>query len=182
MPPLEATPKRWKSHNSIYCVMTESKELVCKLKEHGFKPGSCRVKTDGKHALACQATLKRENKTSYRLITSIHLSRPENYLSIYQSGCNFSSRIFLSINQGAIFLPGNVIPGISAKSRTEFGIPPGISLNSLWPMKRQLISGSQEKRPPPGMPMIVAGAAVVAFYMGKDLTHAPMFSLRNPYF
>jgi len=26
------------------------------------------------------------------MITSVHLSRPENYLSIYQSGCNFSCR------------------------------------------------------------------------------------------
>ena len=41
---------------------------------------------------ACQATLKNVNGKPYRLITSIHLSRPENYLSIYQSGCNFSCR------------------------------------------------------------------------------------------
>jgi hypothetical protein len=33
-----------------------------------------------------------ENNKIHRLIISIHLSRLENYLSIYQSGCNFSCR------------------------------------------------------------------------------------------
>jgi pyruvate-formate lyase-activating enzyme len=41
---------------------------------------------------ACEATLRFRNGAWQRLITSIHLSRPENYLSIYQSGCNFSCR------------------------------------------------------------------------------------------
>jgi pyruvate-formate lyase-activating enzyme len=72
--------------------MPEPKESICRLKEQGLRPGSCRVKIDGKYALACQATLKRENGKWHRLITSIHLSRPENYLSIYQSGCNFYCR------------------------------------------------------------------------------------------
>ncbi|MBW1841367.1 MAG: radical SAM protein, partial [Deltaproteobacteria bacterium] len=65
---------------------------VCSLKEQGLSAGSCRVTTNGKASPACQATLKYENNEIYRLITSIHLSRPENYLSIYQSGCNFSCR------------------------------------------------------------------------------------------
>ncbi|MFC1811872.1 radical SAM protein [Thermodesulfobacteriota bacterium] len=66
--------------------------FTCKLKEQGLLPGSCRVDVDGTSALACQATLRYENKEISRLITSVHLSRPENYLSIYQSGCNFSCR------------------------------------------------------------------------------------------
>lgn len=37
---------------------------------------------------ACQATLKREGNVWFRLIEAIQLSRPEDYLSIYQSGCN----------------------------------------------------------------------------------------------
>lgn len=37
---------------------------------------------------ACQATLKWENEQWHRVITSAHLSRPEDYFSIYQSGCN----------------------------------------------------------------------------------------------
>jgi pyruvate-formate lyase-activating enzyme len=34
--------------------------------------------------------LKWEDNIPYRIIKSISLSRPEDYLSIYQSGCNFS--------------------------------------------------------------------------------------------
>ncbi|MFH1242749.1 MAG: hypothetical protein V1689_10370, partial [Pseudomonadota bacterium] len=64
----------------------------CKLKEQGYSPGSCRVKVNGRHMSACVATLKEEDGEIYRMITSIHLSRPENYLSVYQSGCNFSCR------------------------------------------------------------------------------------------
>ena len=64
----------------------------CHLKKQGFTAGSCAVEAEGKRQLACQATLKNVNGEIHRLITSVHLSRPENYLSIYQSGCNFSCR------------------------------------------------------------------------------------------
>ena len=43
-------------------------------------------------SLACEATLKKTDEGILRLISAVHLSRPENYLSIYQSGCNFSCR------------------------------------------------------------------------------------------
>jgi pyruvate-formate lyase-activating enzyme len=66
--------------------------FTCRLKAQGFSAGSCAVDVKGKSVPACRATLKYENNQIYRLITSIHLSRPENYLSIYQSGCNFSCR------------------------------------------------------------------------------------------
>ncbi len=45
---------------------------------------------DGSLQPACKATLKREGGKWLRLIKAIHLSRPEDYLSIYQSGCNHS--------------------------------------------------------------------------------------------
>ncbi|MFH1931446.1 MAG: hypothetical protein ABIN18_07670 [Pseudomonadota bacterium] len=64
----------------------------CTLKEQGLEPGSCLVKMNGKRVPACRATLRYEHKKIYRLITSIHLSPPEKYLFIYQSGCNFSCR------------------------------------------------------------------------------------------
>ncbi|MGD8948684.1 MAG: hypothetical protein PVI62_18615, partial [Desulfobacterales bacterium] len=57
----------------------------CRLKEQGFAPGKCAVEADGKQQLACRATLKYDNDQIQRLFTSIHLSRPENYLSLYQS-------------------------------------------------------------------------------------------------
>lgn len=64
----------------------------------GFRQGSCLTfyKPDKLHIdgylkdTACQVTLKWEENTPYRLIKSIQLSRPEDYLSVYQSGCNFS--------------------------------------------------------------------------------------------
>ncbi|MDI6756172.1 MAG: radical SAM protein [Thermodesulfobacteriota bacterium] len=65
---------------------------LCTLRDQGFHLGSCTVSVAGKNALACQATLRKKNSNFERLISAVHLSRPENYLSIYQSGCNFSCR------------------------------------------------------------------------------------------
>lgn len=45
---------------------------------------------DGSKKLACRAALREEGGTWSRLIASAHLSRPEDYFSIYQSGCNHS--------------------------------------------------------------------------------------------
>ena len=79
----------------------------CRLKKQGFPPGSCLVEAGGKRRLACRATLKRDSGGPRRLITSVHLSRPENYLSITQSGCNFSCRKCHSwyLRHGAGFFP-----------------------------------------------------------------------------
>lgn len=87
---------------------------VCNLKKQGFTQGSCLVETDGKRRLACQATLKFENGILSRRIVSIHLSRPENYLSIYQSGCNFSCRkchswSFSKVAEGAWYTPEDIL-------------------------------------------------------------------------
>ena len=86
----------------------------CRLKSQGLPPGSCLVEADGKLLPACQATLKSSNDSLYRRITSIHLSRPENYLSIYQSGCNFSCRKchswhFSKIQDGAWYSPEDIL-------------------------------------------------------------------------
>lgn len=74
------------------------KNEKCNLVEQGFKEGSCQTffrskniySSDYLKERACRVTLKWENNTPCRLIKSILLSRPEDYLSIYQSGCNFS--------------------------------------------------------------------------------------------
>ncbi len=68
---------------------------------------------DGKGVLACEATLKEEGGRISRLIESIHLSRPENYLSIYQSGCNFSCRkchswYFSKVARGTWYSPSEI--------------------------------------------------------------------------
>jgi pyruvate-formate lyase-activating enzyme len=57
--------------------------------KQGFSKGACEVNlNDGTTQPACRSTLKYENGHYYRLIKSMHLSRPEDYFSIYQSGCN----------------------------------------------------------------------------------------------
>lgn len=91
----------------------------CNLKEQGFTPGSCLVLAEESHAPACQTTLKHEKGNVYRLITSIHLSRPENYLSIYQSGCNFSCRkchswYFSKIKDGIWYSPADILKEAAA--------------------------------------------------------------------
>jgi pyruvate-formate lyase-activating enzyme len=86
----------------------------CRLKKQDLPPGSCLVKVDGKNQPACQATLRYENGDIYRLITSVDLSRPENYLSIYQSGCNFSCRkchswYFSKVQDGFWYTPEDLL-------------------------------------------------------------------------
>ena len=95
----------------------------CRLKEQGFSAGSCAVEADGKHRLACRATLKYVNSEIYRLITSVHLSRPENYLSIYQSGCNFSCRkchswYFSKVKDGTWYSPADILEAALTYEKT----------------------------------------------------------------
>jgi len=90
------------------------KTSKCQLIKQGRTLGSCLVKVDGKLRPACQATLKYEKGDIYRLITSVHLSRPENYLSIYQSGCNFSCRkchswYFSQVQDGSWYTPEDIL-------------------------------------------------------------------------
>ncbi|MBM4351610.1 MAG: radical SAM protein [Deltaproteobacteria bacterium] len=66
--------------------------MRCNLIKQGYPQGSCFVEEEGRKSLACEATLKESDRGLLRLISATHLSRPENYLSIYQSGCNFSCR------------------------------------------------------------------------------------------
>ena len=86
----------------------------CRLVKQGLSPGSCLVKANDDLRPACRATLKTENGVPQRLITSVHLSRPENYLSIYQSGCNFSCRkchswYFSKETDGTWFSPEDIL-------------------------------------------------------------------------
>ncbi|MFX1521316.1 MAG: radical SAM protein [Promethearchaeota archaeon] len=63
--------------------------MKCQMVEQGFPMGSCLTKMpNGTLKRACEATLERKGDIWHRLIKSIHLSRPEDYLSIYQSGCS----------------------------------------------------------------------------------------------
>jgi len=62
----------------------------CAMIDQGYPRGSCLVEAaDSKQKLACSATLRHSTEKGYeRLIKSLLLSRPEDYMSIYQSGCN----------------------------------------------------------------------------------------------
>jgi len=86
---------------------------ACGLVQQGYGRGSCITRVNGKKALACEATLREEGESISRLIESIHLSRPENYLSIYQSGCNLSCRkchswYFSKVARGAWYSPPEI--------------------------------------------------------------------------
>jgi pyruvate formate lyase activating enzyme len=72
------------------------------------------VEVEGRKVAACEATLKQTDNGPLRLISAVHLSRPENYLSIYQSGCNFSCRkchswTFTRIAKGEWWSPEEVL-------------------------------------------------------------------------
>ncbi len=87
---------------------------ICRLKANGFSQGDCLIKTNEKRSPACQVTLKYRDNQPYRLVTAIHLSRPENYLSIYQSGCNFSCRkchswYFSKEKNGSWYSPNDIL-------------------------------------------------------------------------
>ena len=67
--------------------------MRCAMVDQGWEVGDCLVDVpDGRRKRACQATLREEDGLFSRLIESAHLSRPEHYFSIYQSGCNHSCR------------------------------------------------------------------------------------------
>ena len=70
-------------------IPTEKTFKKCEMVSQGYSKGTCEViLKDGSTQQACKSTLKFENGQHHRLIKSMHLSRPEDYFSIYQSGCN----------------------------------------------------------------------------------------------
>jgi pyruvate-formate lyase-activating enzyme len=85
----------------------------CNLVQQGYTSGSCITQADGKKGLACKVTLREKYGKRSRRIESVHLSRPENYLSIYQSGCNLSCRkchswYFSKVARGTWYSPSEI--------------------------------------------------------------------------
>ncbi|MEM2876096.1 MAG: radical SAM protein [Candidatus Bathyarchaeia archaeon] len=66
--------------------------MGCRLVEEGFEAGSCLTLCGGEWRRACEVTFKWVDGTPYRLIHSSAHKAPEQYLSVYQSGCNWSCR------------------------------------------------------------------------------------------
>ena len=86
----------------------------CNLVRQGYKQGACYVYYGKSRYRACEITLRYKDGKIERLITSIHLSRPENYLSIYQSGCNLSCRkchsyYFSKYYEGSWYSPEDIL-------------------------------------------------------------------------
>jgi pyruvate-formate lyase-activating enzyme len=69
--------------------MDEISSKICNMVKQGYSKGACETHIkNGIEKMACRGTLKFENNQYWRVIASMHLSRPEDYFSIYQSGCN----------------------------------------------------------------------------------------------
>jgi len=67
--------------------------MHCTMVDQVGEVGDCLVEMpNGRSGRACRTTLREENGLFSRLIESVHLSRPEHYFSVYQSGCNHSCR------------------------------------------------------------------------------------------
>ncbi len=66
--------------------------MGCRLVEQDLEQGSCLTLHEGKWRRACEVTLTWRDGIPYRLIHSYAHKAPEQYLSIYQSGCNWSCR------------------------------------------------------------------------------------------
>lgn len=62
--------------------------LSCNMVDQGFPKGRCLTQTSEGLKPACLATLRKSGEVWSRVIECAHLSRPEDYFSIYQSGCN----------------------------------------------------------------------------------------------
>ncbi|MEM1812036.1 MAG: hypothetical protein QW730_05430, partial [Candidatus Nezhaarchaeales archaeon] len=57
----------------------------CNMEAQGYPRGSCATESPEGLKPACQVTLRFDGGKWYRLIEAAHLSRPEDYFSIYQS-------------------------------------------------------------------------------------------------
>ncbi|MET1159334.1 MAG: radical SAM protein [Thermoprotei archaeon] len=88
--------------------------MKCPLKVQGFEPCNCIVYVNDSEYLPCRAGLRVEGNRIYRLIYDVVLSRPEDYLSIYQSGCNHNclkchSWYFTQYARGYWYSPEDIV-------------------------------------------------------------------------
>lgn len=84
------------------------------LKSQGFDPCSCVTYVNNRVEAPCRAGLRLESGEVLRLVYDIVLSRPEDYLSIYQSGCNHNclkchSWYFAQRANGVWYSPSDVV-------------------------------------------------------------------------
>jgi len=88
--------------------------LSCMLKAQGYESCGCLTEVGNALTLPCRAGLRVRGGEVYRLIYDIVLSRPEDYLSIYQSSCNHNclkchSWYFAQIARGYWYSPEELV-------------------------------------------------------------------------
>ena len=86
----------------------------CVLEAQGLEPCNNVVAAGSVYEIPCRASLRYERGELYRLIYDVVLSRPEDYLSIYQSGCNHNclkchSWYFTQRCRGSWMSPSDVV-------------------------------------------------------------------------
>jgi len=59
----------------------------CSLVRQGFSPGCCTIHGEKESGPACELAYRQVDGVPYRRVVAADLSRPEHYLSVYQSGC-----------------------------------------------------------------------------------------------
>ncbi|ADM27664.1 Radical SAM domain protein [Ignisphaera aggregans DSM 17230] len=96
------TINRGERHNTS---LSDPWSSICFIRYQGFEPCRCFVRTENGPEIPCRAGLRVWGGRLERLVYDIVLSRPEDYLSIYQSGCNHNclkchSWYFAQIAQG----------------------------------------------------------------------------------
>ncbi len=93
----------------------------CFISFQGFEPCRCLVYTDNNMGLPCNIGLRIKNREIYRLVYDVVLSRPEDYLSVYQSCCNHNclkchSWYFTQIARGSWYSPKQILEEVLAYS------------------------------------------------------------------
>jgi len=171
---------------------TKAKE--CNLIQQGYPQGSCLTEAEGKRERACRVTLRQSEEGFARLFTSCHLSRPENYLSLYQSGCNLSCRkchswYFSQLASGKWHSPQDILEKCKAYEREVTLREPRERATSWHAQTSCRCCGScviGRKRPPlcPGIlntedivlsPQGWGPARNIVGFTGGDLTCQPYF-------
>jgi pyruvate formate lyase activating enzyme len=169
---------------------------LCNLARRGFEQAACLVRANGREQAACRVTLREEPVLS-RLIKSIHLSRPENYLSIYQSGCNLSCRKchswdFSKVADGRWLTPEEILESCAEYERGVTLVEPRERATSFHAGESctccgACVRGARSARCPGKLqpaqvvlsPQGYGPARNIAAFTGGDLTCRPAFYCRS---
>lgn len=108
----------------------------CYISYQGYPSCDCLVRVYERYMRPCEAGLKFEKGEVYRLVYDVVLSRPEDYLSIYQSCCNHNclkchSWYFTQIARGKWLKPEAIVEE-ALKYRGEVTVWEPRSRATMW--------------------------------------------------